>query len=369
MKKKLAPLLLDSSLISRTIPFLDYDIKLIKCGNYVQIYKRSNKQSRVVEGFEKEKKKKLDAIHIYYDDLKNRNILKICNDIDDEIIKYDTVQNQFSDKILLEKNVIRAKNNMCRLIFSNEDKFKTFITLTFNDDIFDLEIANYEFQKFIRKLKRALNYELFYVAVPEFQKNGRVHFHLITNIDYNDKTVINENITLNKLYHKHSFYYSLVRKNLTALSFSYNIYDVNLKLNIMPVVLRKQGDKWHNTKKTYNFKNKSFKIFKTMKYWNCGFSNIMELDFVCGKRNVARYMAKYMLKDMDKRMWGKRKYFYSLNLNRPEIFYLDSSNLIDDFVVKSSSNILFEKEYTDYFGNIVQFTEFEDFDLCQYIKF
>ena len=59
----------------------------------------------------------------------------------------------------------------------------------------------------------------------------------------------------------------------------------------------------------------------------------MEIDFICGKKNIARYMAKYMLKDMDERMWGKRKYFYSLNLDKPQILYLNTSNSIDNLFI------------------------------------
>lgn len=58
-----------------------------------------------------------------------------------------------------------------------------FVTLTFRENVKDLKTANYEFKKFMQRL----NYYMFgtkkanikYSCVPEFQKRGAVHYHLI----------------------------------------------------------------------------------------------------------------------------------------------------------------------------------------------
>lgn len=338
------PYILDSSLKSRTIPKICYDIKVIKCGKYKQYFKKNCKTIKQLDGWEIDCNKKNEK--------KLNEILNCC--IDDDVFNKTTeIKKNISNKEIDIKNLQRSKNNMCRLIYANEDKFKTFITLTFEDDIKDIEIANLEFQKLIRKVKRVYN-NFCYVAVPEFQKNGRIHYHLITNIDYNDELLINENISLKKL------------KERLENKFNINDYleeNINLKqnekMNEKEVVLRIQDNEYHNTKKTYNHKTKSFKIFKTIKFWNKGFSNIMKLNVICGN-NIVGYMAKYMIKDLDNRLWGKKRYFFSQNLEKPQISYLDSSNEIDMFIFNlelENCEIKYQKKYKDKFENEIEFYE------------
>lgn len=97
------------------------------------------------------------------------------------------------------RNLIRSKNKMIRIVNTNLDKFKSFITLTFADNITDLSYANKEYDKFITKIKRKYK-DFLSIAVPEFQKNGSIHYHLLTNIDYYEDELINENLITNKLY-------------------------------------------------------------------------------------------------------------------------------------------------------------------------
>lgn len=88
----------------------------------------------------------------------------------------------------------RARKTVRRLINANigqygDDCSAKFLTLTFADNITDPKTANYEFTKFIKRM----NYEIFgtknanlrYVAVIEFTKRGRVHYHVVLfNIPY-----------------------------------------------------------------------------------------------------------------------------------------------------------------------------------------
>lgn len=337
--KNLESPLLDSSLITRTIPSNYYNCKIIKCGKYTQVYKKSFSTLKKNDGYELSNKENFDVDCLFKEDT--------------EILKKP------DEKIIEKRNLVRSKNEMCRLILSNEDKFETFITLTFEDDIFDLTVANKKFQSFIRKLKRAFSSELFYVSVPEFQKNGRVHYHMITNIDYNDIHVINENINTSRLYHniqKKYNSYILKKDNhvkMCNLSFSH--------MNDFPVCYRYVNGCLENTKKTFNHKTMQLKIFKTIKFWNYGFSNVMKLSRLCD--NVAGYMSKYMMKDIDNRLFGRRRYFYSLNLDRPEKFYLDTSTEFDLFqleVLFDSSEIKFQNVYKDKFENKMEFFELID---------
>jgi hypothetical protein len=82
----------------------------------------------------------------------------------------------------------RAKKNLRRLINANIGQYgkeftAKFLTLTFRENIKDLDKANYEFKKFIKRL----NYHCFgtkktilkYTCVVEFQKRGAIHYHVI----------------------------------------------------------------------------------------------------------------------------------------------------------------------------------------------
>ena len=89
---------------------------------------------------------------------------------------------------LNEYAVYRTRRNIKWLINSNPDMTK-FLTLTFKDNETDLQNCNEKFKAFIRKLSR-VKPTLKYLAVPEFQKRGAVHYHLLLNLDYVDQKVI-----------------------------------------------------------------------------------------------------------------------------------------------------------------------------------
>lgn len=94
----------------------------------------------------------------------------------------------------------RAKTNLRRLINSNVGQYgkeftSKFLTLTFADNIQDLNIAHYEFGKFMKRL----NYKVFnskkanlkYNVVVEFQERGAIHYHLIIyNMPYVKQKVL-----------------------------------------------------------------------------------------------------------------------------------------------------------------------------------
>lgn len=90
----------------------------------------------------------------------------------------------FQMEIVRDFSLRRTRSKITRLIDSNED-LRTFITLTFADNITDLKEANIIFKKFILRLKY-LYKDLKYLAIPEFQKRGAVHYHLLINIEYID---------------------------------------------------------------------------------------------------------------------------------------------------------------------------------------
>ncbi|MFA5770487.1 MAG: hypothetical protein WC894_03270 [Patescibacteria group bacterium] len=73
------------------------------------------------------------------------------------------------------------------LIFGNFSIFDKFITLTFKDtekfDIRDLTYCNFRKERFVKKLKE-IKPDLKYIIVPEYQKRGAVHYHILCNLQY-----------------------------------------------------------------------------------------------------------------------------------------------------------------------------------------
>jgi len=78
------------------------------------------------------------------------------------------------------QSLARTRSLFRYRIFANPD-LKYFMTLTFADNITDIEKANSLFTKFIEKLR--YRYPDFkYVAVIEHQRRGAVHYHLLYNM-------------------------------------------------------------------------------------------------------------------------------------------------------------------------------------------
>ncbi|NLK50944.1 MAG: hypothetical protein GX295_00640 [Syntrophomonadaceae bacterium] len=145
----------------------------------------------------------------------------------------------------------RARQNLRRTVNANvwaygERCLPKFLTLTFGDNVTDLDVAHYEFLKFIKRL----NYLVFgtkvanlrYTAVPEFQKRGAVHYHVVLyNLPFVESKVIEE-------------------------------------------------------------------------VWGNGFIKINKIDDV---DNVGAYVCKYMVKELDDRLRGRKCYFNSRGLFKP----------------------------------------------------
>ena len=80
-----------------------------------------------------------------------------------------------------KKNDYRALRMIKRLLASNyfvDDTAAKFITLTFKDKI-DLKECKKCLNKYHKKLNYHYGYTAKYIAVPELQKRGTIHFHII----------------------------------------------------------------------------------------------------------------------------------------------------------------------------------------------
>lgn len=221
-------------------------MKIIRCGDYIQVYKFDNTRSKINK---KDRNSKI-------------NIKKIDTD---NLYKIDRVEEV---KPILLSNAIRSNLNCQRIAKANKDYWETFITLTFSENLTDIVQANKIFGNWasnIRKLKKDFKY----IAVPEFQKRGAVHYHVLSNLGIEDKEII------------------LKQQKKTGKAVKYDdLYDV--------------------------------------RYWSKGFARV---DFIKNDyKKIYGYICKYMTKDIDNKLFGKHRYFNSQNLIKPKEEYLNLDN-------------------------------------------
>lgn len=279
-KENLFSLLLDSSLITATNR-VEYDMKIIECGDYIQVYKF------------RRKKIKDNSLELLED--KKKKIIE-----EDLLYKPDNFSRRKELGVIEYKNIMRSKFQLERLIKANESIFKTFVTLTFAENLGDIDYANKKFhiwQTYMKRLKKDFSY----VCVPEYQKRGAVHYHLLTNLD--------------------------IDKN-------------------PDIIIPQKKD------------NKILKNRYDVKGWSYGFTRVDRLKDI----NVISYLSKYMTKDCDNRLYGHRRYLNSTNLIKPHESYLDLSDIKHfEYLEKilKNKNIDYQNQYLDYFGDEVDFFEFK----------
>lgn len=107
-------LLFNSSLISqyKNVESRElYDVKIIRCGDYLQVYKFTDIRSKINK---KDRETKINIKKIDTD-----NLSKVSNDRVEEV------------KPILLANAIRSNLNCQRIAKANKDSWETFITLTF----------------------------------------------------------------------------------------------------------------------------------------------------------------------------------------------------------------------------------------------
>jgi len=89
----------------------------------------------------------------------------------------------FCSKTPSAYNLNQTKHKIRRLVNCNLSTLTKFLTLTFAEHITDLKESNLFFKKFILRLSYKFP-DLKYIAVPEFTKIGRVHYHILLNLPF-----------------------------------------------------------------------------------------------------------------------------------------------------------------------------------------
>ena len=246
-----------------------------------------------------------DYVQLYF--YENKKTITEKQDNIDLELKKEKIDNMFEEKKkdsnkievpweqkIKEKNIIRSKLECQRLAKSNLKDWETFITLTFDPKIMKAsmkEITNANKRfRYFIDKVQRIKKDFKYICVPEFHKSGIVHYHLLCNININD----------NKL-----------------------IYDQE-----------------NNPK------------FKHVKYWNDGFTSVEIIKKDAKK--IIGYIAKYMTKDIDNRLFNRHRYFYSRNLVKPISNYINLDNSIDNnFYQKiiQDKNLIYQNEYINPYDN------------------
>ena len=271
--------ILDSSLITPTIydkPKL-YNCKIVECGSFIQVYYYAN--SRI---------KNLN---------KEDNVDLSLKKIDIEVETSNKTKSKKFTNHIEDKNITRSKLQCQRIAKANMEYWETFITLTFADNVTDIDVANKRFRYFVDKIRR-IKKDFRYICVPEYQERGAVHYHLLTNISINDKLM---------------------------------------------------------------YEQKDNPKFKHIKYWSEGFTRV---DNIKGDiKKIIGYISKYMTKDADDRLFGRRRFFYSQNCLVPKISYIDSIEKKDlDFLNKKiqDKELIYQNEYLNiYDKTTVQYLEYQ----------
>lgn len=104
----------------------------------------------------------------------------------------DAFEQQKRKELNKKKSYSRSRTAIKRIVNTNT-QLKVFFTLTFAENVIDTKIANYMFNQFIKRLKYQFS-DFCYLAVPERQKRGAIHYHLICNLPYIDFNVLREKI-------------------------------------------------------------------------------------------------------------------------------------------------------------------------------
>jgi len=93
-----------------------------------------------------------------------------------------SIQENEKSKERRADNLGFVRNQIRRLIESNYRAYgfePVFLTLTFKENITDVDIANSYFHDFIKRLDYRFGKHFRYLAIVEFQKRGAVHYHCI----------------------------------------------------------------------------------------------------------------------------------------------------------------------------------------------
>lgn len=145
-----------------------YDVKIIETPTSIEVWEYLEKPVFFIKkhDIDKDKNKNNNLDELLKIDDKNKTALE----------EYDSIKRK-------QKHYESMRWHIARIVDCNFDNNTKFMTLTFKENIQDIEYTNYEFNKFIKRLNfnlyKTKKQQLKYLAVWEQQKRGAIHYHII----------------------------------------------------------------------------------------------------------------------------------------------------------------------------------------------
>ncbi len=280
--------------------------RLIVSGKFIELYKYQHPPVPDESKYKRKKKKKLRTIYL-------------SGDTVDEYIKKRS-----------ENNLHRARSTVRRIIDSNSDKLIKFNTLTYKDLVVDLDISHRHFFNFIRRLKDFIDHNSQYGQMAVQNKITED----VTFFDYYEVAGCHSSKDL---------IYVCVVEFMPSGRVHYHFLS--------------------NTKFISNYTPKKGKsVFAEL--WDQGYVKTNQIYSVS---SLGAYVSKYLYKDFaDDRLIGRKAYFTSRGLIRPQIFGTGMHSVfpeVFDALDVKNAKLLYESQWTDQYQDNVRYQKFYCDDL------
>ncbi|QOT01476.1 protein Rep (plasmid) [Brevibacterium sp. JNUCC-42] len=154
------------------------NMRLVIAGDIIRLRKYENP---VYNGFTRHRQVLADEEETFPSDL----VADLDKAIDNERDKMDK---SLDSRARSNK---RARREVINLVNANFNRHSKFVTLTYAENMKDVEEARKHFDVFIKRMRR--KYGGFkYIVVMEFQERGAVHYHMMSDLPYVPKKTLGE---------------------------------------------------------------------------------------------------------------------------------------------------------------------------------
>ena len=265
--------------------------KLIICGQVIYWYEYDKPPTKM-----RPEKSQMDAY-----DVLDMETTKLSQDYFEECRKDERRSQTLRDGSNLVKQI-------AQLNFFPEDS--TFLTQTFADHVTDIYYSDYEFEKFIKRLRyQTEEPDLKYLAVRELTKKGRIHYHVLVNS----------------------------RLGLPPLPVGYARYKGD------------NGKTYNNSiAHQYELEHVYSKEKQIGDIWKHGIVDVKPLYSEID--NIGAYLVKYMTKTIALDLFpGKNFYLLSNGLRRPDVIAGDMADqLIESLGLRQKKEVFSNSYITEY---------------------
>lgn len=163
-------------------------LKVIVTGHIVEVYEMERKPERVVKKLNPEDYQMAGFVEEYEDSdgVKKKRFHQYAGEQRKLNEDFHAKRGQKVDRAAeRRKQTLRDARNKCRrLALANFGNDSYFLTLTYAENMQDIEKADRDFRNFVKKLRYRHGKSFSYLAVREWQKRGAIHFHMLVDIGF-----------------------------------------------------------------------------------------------------------------------------------------------------------------------------------------